>query len=143
MLVQDVLNSKASDALFTIGPQATVNELLDAFAEHNIGAVVVSNDGMSLLGIVSERDVVRKLRTAEQPGSVTVESIMSSQVETCSAEDPLDRLTALMTEYRVRHIPVLADGRLVGVVSIGDAVKARMDQLEFERDQLHSYVSGR
>jgi len=142
MLVQDILKSKASGAVHTITPSATVTELLDAFAEHNIGALVVSTDGVSLQGIVSERDVVRKLRNVEQPGTATVEAIMSTKVETCAPDDPLDKLAALMTERRVRHIPVLQDGSLVGVVSIGDAVKARMDQLQFERDQLHSYVSG-
>lgn len=142
MLVQDVLRSKDSDAIFTISPDASVSDLLDAFAEHNIGALVVSVDGTSVRGIVSERDVVRKLRSADQPGQVTVETIMSSNVETCSPDDPLDTLTALMTEHRVRHIPVLDGAALIGVVSIGDAVKARMDQLQFERDQLHSYVSG-
>lgn len=142
MLVQDILKSKASGAVHTIAPSATVTELLDAFAEHNIGALIVSTDGVSLQGIVSERDVVRKLRNAEQPGTATVEAIMSTKVETCAPDDPLDKLAALMTERRVRHIPVLQDGSLVGVVSIGDAVKARMDQLQFERDQLHSYVSG-
>lgn len=142
MLVQDILKSKVSGAVHTIAPTATVTELLDAFAEHNIGALIVSTDGVSMQGIVSERDVVRKLRNTEHPGTVTVETIMSTTVETCAPDDPLDKLAALMTERRVRHIPVLQDGSLVGVVSIGDAVKARMDQLQFERDQLHSYVSG-
>src|SRR5699024_4270293 len=125
MLVQDILKSKASGAVHTITPSATVTELLDAFAEHNIGALVVSTDGVSLQGIVYERDVVRRLRNVEQPGTATVEAIMSTKVETCAPDDPLDKLAALMTERRVRHIPVLQDGSLVGVVSIGDAVKAR------------------
>ena len=142
MRVSDVLSSKGSATIFTIKPEATVSELLDALAEHNVGALVVSADGTSMLGIVSERDIVRKLRDVEDARSATVESIMTSDVQVCAPDDSFGSLMTVMTERRVRHVPVLDGDELVGVLSIGDAVKYRMDQLEFERDQLNNYVSG-
>jgi CBS domain-containing protein len=143
MRVSDVLTSKGSGTVFTIRPDATMNELLDSLAEHNIGAMVVSDDGQGILGIVSERDVVRKLRGFDAPREeVTVGQIMTTDVQVCAPEDSFAELMNVMTEHRVRHVPVLEEGHLVGVLSIGDAVKYRMDQLEFERDQLNNYVSG-
>lgn len=142
MRVSDVLASKGSNAIFTILPEASIRELLDVLAEHNIGAMVVSDDGESMIGIVSERDVVRKLRDVENARDVTVASIMTTDVQVAAPEDSFGSLMQVMTDHRVRHVPVLDDGRLVGVLSIGDAVKYRTDQLEFERDQLNKYVSG-
>ncbi|MEO7117423.1 MAG: CBS domain-containing protein [Candidatus Limnocylindrales bacterium] len=142
MRVRDVLASKGSDAVFTISPESSVGELLDVLAEHNVGALVVSDDGHTMLGIVSERDIVRKLRTAENARDMTVGSIMTTDVRVCGPDDSFGSLMLIMTEHRIRHVPVLDDGDLVGVLSIGDAVKHRMEQLEFERDQLNKYVSG-
>jgi CBS domain-containing protein len=142
MRVHDVLVSKGSTEVFTIAPTATVRELLDVLADLNVGALVVSDDGSSMLGIVSERDIVRKLRDVPDARSVAVRDIMTTDVRVCSPADSFGALMAVMTEHRVRHVPVLDDGRLVGVLSIGDAVKHRMEQLEFERDQLSSYVAG-
>jgi CBS domain-containing protein len=102
----------------------------------------VSDDGQGILGIVSERDVVRKLRGVEEPRQATVGQIMTTDVQVCAPDDSFADLMTVMTEHRVRHVPVLEEGSLVGVLSIGDAVKYRMDQLEFERDQLNNYVSG-
>lgn len=142
MRVSDVLASKGSDAIFTIRPDASIRELLDVLAERNVGAMVVSDDGETMIGIVSERDVVRKLRDVDNARDVTVASIMTTDVRVAEPEDSFKSLMIAMTEHRVRHIPVLENGRLVGVLSIGDAVKHRMDQLEFERDQLNKYVTG-
>ncbi len=142
MRVRDVLTAKGSAVVFTISPDASVEELLDLLAEHNIGALLVSTDGKTMTGIVSERDVVRKLRGLERPRSATVGQIMTTDVQVCSPDDSFGSLMSSMTEHRVRHIPVLEDGEIVGVLSIGDAVKFRMDQLEFERDQLENYVQG-
>ncbi|NRQ50017.1 CBS domain-containing protein [Aeromicrobium stalagmiti] len=142
MRVNDVLSSKGSDAVYTIAPDATVRELMDRLADLNVGALVVSTDGSAMLGIVSERDIVRKLRGTENAREMAVSDIMTTDVRVCSPEDSFGGLMAIMTEHRIRHVPVLADGRLVGVLSIGDAVKHRMEQLEFERDQLNSYVAG-
>ncbi len=142
MRVSDVLASKANDAIFTIRPDASIRELLDVLAERNVGAMVVSDDGESMIGIVSERDIVRKLRDVDNARDVTVSSIMTTDVQVAAPDDSFKSLMIAMTEHRVRHIPVLEDGRLVGVLSIGDAVKHRMEQLQFERDQLNKYVSG-
>ena len=140
MRIADVLRGKGG-AVVTINPDATVTELLDGLASHNIGAmVVVGPDGVH--GIVSERDVVRQLHThGAAVLSLPVEKIMTTLVSTASKSDTVDSLTLLMTENRVRHVPVLEDGKLIGIVSIGDVVKTRMQELEIEHEQLHSYIT--
>jgi CBS domain-containing protein len=140
MRVADVLRSKGG-AVVTIEPGATVTELLAGLARHNIGAmVVVGPDGV--VGIVSERDVVRQLHAhGASVLSRPVEAIMTAAVSTASKSDTVDSLTALMTENRVRHVPVLEDGKLIGIVSIGDVVKTRMEELESEHQQLQSYIT--
>ena len=140
MRISDVLRAKGNQVV-TIKPEVTVRELVAMLAEFNIGAVVVASDTSHLLGIVSERDVVRKLRDFDEPQSITVEQIMTTDVRVCAPDDSFGSLMAVMTEHRVRHVPVLDGETLIGVLSIGDAVKHRMDQLEFERDQLNNYVS--
>ena len=140
MRISDVLTSKPGDQVITIGPDATVRELLGLLAQHNIGAVVVSADGERVDGIVSERDVVRRLAESDTVLDGAVSAIMTSDVETCAPDVPLDDLRALMTERRIRHVPVVTDGRLTGIISIGDVVKSSIGQLEFERDQLDSYL---
>jgi CBS domain-containing protein len=140
MRIADVLRGKGGSVV-TINPEATVAELLAGLAEHNIGAMVVAGpDGLK--GIVSERDVVRQLH-AHGASLLTqpVENIMTSMVSTCSKSDTVDSLTLLMTEHRVRHVPVLEDGNLIGIVSIGDVVKTRMEELESEHEQLQSYIT--
>ncbi len=142
MRVHEVLTSKGSGTVFTIAPDATVRELLGVLADRNIGALIVSADGTTMLGIVSERDIVRKLRDVENARDLTVSEIMTTDVRVCGPDDSFGSLMAVMTEHRVRHVPVIDEGRLIGVLSIGDAVKHRMEQLEFERDQLNNYVAG-
>ena len=140
MRIADVLRGKGG-AVVTINPDATVAELVAGLADHNIGAMVVTGpDGVK--GIVSERDVVRQLHThGASVLSRPVEDIMTSVVSSCSKEDTVDSLTLLMTENRVRHVPVLEDGKLIGIVSIGDVVKTRMQELESEHEQLQSYIT--
>ena len=140
MRISEVLGGKGSQDVVTVRPEATVRELLALLAERNIGAVVVSTDGVALDGIVSERDVVRGLNQDEATLDHPVSSIMSAKVHTCERSQPVHDLMVAMTERRIRHVPVVEDGRLVGIVSIGDVVKSRMGELEFERDQLDSYV---
>ncbi|MCD4534352.1 CBS domain-containing protein [Nocardioides sp. cx-169] len=141
MRIGDILQAKSSTEVITIGPDAGVRELLALLAEHNIGAVIVSADGSSLDGIVSERDVVRHLHTDGTVINNNVASIMTETVETCAPEDALDGVMQTMTERRFRHIPVCSEGgALVGIISIGDVVKHKIGQLTFERDQLDSYV---
>jgi len=139
MRIQDVIRGKPSQDVVTVSPDATVRELLALLAEHNIGALVVSGDGREVAGIVSERDIVRKLKEGEILDG-PVSAIMTSSVHTAQPDSQLDDLMALMTEQRIRHVPVVEDGRLAGIISIGDVVKHRISQLEFERDQLDSYV---
>ena len=140
MKIKDVIAGKAIQDVVTIQPDASVRELLALLAEHNIGAAVVSTDGSSVDGIVSERDIVRTLHGNDSALASTVSDIMTSQVQVCELSNSLDDVRKTMTEGRFRHLPVCDDGRLVGVISIGDVVKAYIDQVEFERDQLDSYV---
>ena len=142
MRIRQVLASKPAHDVVTVKPDATVRELIGLLAEHNIGALVVSADGAQVDGIVSERDVVRRLHEDESVLESAVSVIMSAEVETCEGDHTVDELMAMMTERRFRHVPVVADGKLTGIVSIGDVVKSRMSELQFERDQLDSYVQG-
>ena len=142
MRIRDVLESKGATSVVTIRPEATLAELIEVLTEHNFGALVVSDDGRHLAGIVSERDVVRRLREGPQALGVLVSDVMTTDVHVCEPKDSLNDLMRLMTTARVRHIPVVVDGELAGLVSIGDAVKARISELEFERDQLNQYVAG-
>ncbi|MFC5233471.1 CBS domain-containing protein [Pseudonocardia zijingensis] len=141
MRIADVLRKKGS-AVATVGPDVTVADLLGELASHNVGALPVVEGGR-LIGIVSERDVVRRLHAggADLLGA-KVGDIMTTEVTTCSPNDDVTDLAAIMTSRRFRHLPVLVDGRLAGIVSIGDLVKARIDLLESERAQLQNYIAG-
>ncbi len=144
MRIGEVLKAKSSngiDGIVTIAPTAGVKDLLAAMAENNVGALIVSSDGTTLTGIVSERDVVRRLHSDGTVINNTVEAIMTAEVETCTSETLLDELMSVMTSRRIRHVPVVDDGVLTGIISIGDVVKHKMSQLEFERDQLDHYVN--
>jgi CBS domain-containing protein len=140
MKIRDVIQHKGSPVVVTIGPDASVRELVALLAEHNVGALVVSEDGERVAGIVSERDVVRRLHQDAAVLDQAVSAIMTADVRTCAGDDGLTELMQTMTEHRIRHVPVVADGRLTGIISIGDVVKNRIGELEFERDQLDSYV---
>lgn len=140
MRIGDVLKAKPSHEVVTIGPDAGVRELLARLAEHNVGALIVSSDGTTIDGIVSERDVVRHLHSDGTVINNTVRAIMTAVVQTAEQDTQVDELMKTMTERRIRHVPVVEGDRLVGIISIGDVVKHRIDQLEFERDQLDSYV---
>jgi CBS domain-containing protein len=142
MRINQVLAGKGSHEVVTVRPDASVRELIGMLAEHNIGALVVSRDGSAVDGIVSERDVVRRLHEDEHVLDSPVSQIMTADVHTCEGDQPVTSLMAVMTQQRVRHVPVVKDGNLAGIVSIGDVVKSRMSELEFERDQLDSYVHG-
>ncbi|HMY09084.1 MAG: CBS domain-containing protein [Nocardioidaceae bacterium] len=141
MRIHEVMGAKiAHRDVVSISPEASVAELIDLLNEHNIGAVVVSADGESIAGIVSERDVVRKIKVIDSSLSSPVSEIMTTEVHTCSSDDVLNEIRQLMTQERVRHVPVVDEGHLIGVVSIGDVVKSHISQVEYERDQLDSYV---
>ena len=142
MRIADVLRRKG-DQVATIAPEETVTELLDRLAEYRIGALVVSTDGESVAGIVSERDIVRRLQQ-DGPSALAlqVREIMTAEVHTSVPGDLIDDVMRVMTERRVRHVPVVVDGRLAGIVSIGDVVKHRIDELQSERDHLTAYITG-
>ncbi|WP_063050966.1 CBS domain-containing protein [Nocardia arthritidis] len=143
MRISEILRRKGSEVA-TVAPDTTVRTLLATLAERNIGAVVVSPDGDTIAGIVSERDVVRSLhaRGAELLDT-PVSAIMTSAVRTCAPDDRVDGLRRTMTDHRIRHLPVVHEGRLVGIVSIGDVVKSAISELATEREHLVEYLQGR
>lgn len=143
MNVQSIIGSKGIDVA-TVRQAATLTEALAMLADHGIGALVVSGDGRAIEGIVSERDIVRAAaRTGADALTASVGSVMSTDVITCALGDGVDRLMELMTERRIRHLPVVGDsGQLAGIVSIGDVVKARLTELEQENQALSQYISG-
>jgi len=140
MHIRQLLRRKGADVA-TIDAAASVRTALELLTERGVGALVVSADGRRVDGIVSERDVVRALH---QRGAGLladpVSSVMTAQVHTCVPDAGVEELARTMTEHRVRHVPVVEHGALVGIVSIGDVVKARLDQLEEERAQLVDYI---
>lgn len=142
MRIADLLARKGT-AVLTVPPDAPISELLAVLADRNVGAAVVVEDDR-IAGIVSERDVVRHLH--QRGGdllAVPIAEIMTTVVATCRAGDELQTLSRTMTERRIRHIPVVDEHEhLAGIVSIGDVVKSRIDQLEEHRDQLEAYISG-
>lgn len=140
MKIEDIIRKKGATVV-TIQPTATVAELVELLGRHNIGAVVVSEDGERIGGIVSERDVVRHL-AADGAAVLTrpVSEIMTADVQTCKAEDSLESTAQTMTYGRFRHLPVVHEGRLSAIVSIGDVVKYRIDQLTDERNHLLEYL---
>jgi CBS domain-containing protein len=142
MRISDLLRAKGAQVV-TVTPDTTVRRLVAVLAEHRIGAVVVSGDGASVDGIVSERDIVRAL--AQRGTSVMSEqvtAIYTADVHTVTPETELDDVARMMTERRVRHAPVTVDGALRGIVSIGDVVKSRIGELETERAALTDYITG-
>ena len=142
MRISDLLRVKGTE-IVTVTPDTRVRRLLAVLAEHRIGAVVVSHNGTSIDGIASERDIVRAL--AERGAAVLSEpvtAIYTAEVRTVTPQTPLEEVMRMMTVHRVRHAPVVADGGLAGIVSIGDVVKTRIDELETERAVLTDYITG-
>src|SRR5260370_19926688 len=142
MNVETILRNKGN-WVATIRPDATIAEAVDILHEHRIGAIVVSENGEGVDGILSERDIVIAL--ADHPADLlsrSVDEIMTRTVVTCEPGDTVSDLMAEMTNRRIRHFPVVADGRLRGIVSIGDLVKSRLDEVEFQASSLRSFISG-
>jgi CBS domain-containing protein len=141
MRIYELLRRKGF-AVITVRPNTTVLEVIGLLKEYNLGSVVISPDGRQVAGIVTERDIVRRLTDGTEFLNGPVSEIMITDVHTCTAKDSVQSLMEIMTEQRIRHLPVVDDrGALTGIVSIGDAVKSHITQLEFERDQLEGYVS--
>ncbi|HMI35896.1 MAG TPA: CBS domain-containing protein [Propionibacteriaceae bacterium] len=141
MRIYELLRGKGFDVI-TVRPTTSVSEALALLKEYNLGAVVVSTDGMEISGILTERDIVRRLCEGSDFLDSPVSDVMTSEVLTCRPDESVQSLMDTMTEQRIRHLPVVDDfGRLAGLVSIGDVVKSHISQIEFERDQLEGYVS--
>ena len=142
MNVETILQNKGR-AVATIRPEDTVGAAVDALISGNIGALVASEDGAAVDGIISERDIVHALA---QHGSgllaLTVAEVMTRPAVTCDPSESVGKLMAEMTNRRIRHFPVVRNGRLCGIVSIGDVVKNRLDEIEYEAKSLRSFISG-
>jgi CBS domain-containing protein len=142
MNVETILRTKGR-TVATIRPDETVGAAVDELISRNIGALVVSEDGESVDGIISERDVVHALAAhGINLMSLKIAEVMTRPVVTCDPADSVDRLMAEMTNRRFRHFPVVEDGRLCGIVSIGDVVKNRLDEVEYEARSLRSFIAG-
>jgi len=144
MIVSQILKSKALDGVLTLTTDASVSEAASIMSEKRIGTIVVSNDGgQTAAGILSERDIVRELgRRGASCMTETVSDLMTTKLVTCAPTDTSDVVLGKMTEGRFRHMPVLEGDRMVGLISIGDVVKARLSELAMERDALTDMVMG-
>ena len=142
MLIEQILAGKGRDVV-TTRPDATIAEVAKLLKAKRIGAVVVTDADGGLCGIISERDLARGLADhGAKLLDMRVSQLMTAEVVTCSPEDGLDQLMQQMTEGRFRHLPVIEDGRMIGIISIGDVVKHRLQELETETHMLQDYIAG-
>ncbi|MBN2630644.1 MAG: CBS domain-containing protein [Rhodobacteraceae bacterium] len=143
MLVSQILKSKADDDVVTVPTGTEVSHVAEILATRKIGTVVVSNDGKTILGIVSERDIVKDVaRNGTVCLIALVEAVMTHPVQTCTRSDRSDAVLERMTVGRFRHMPVVEGDRMVGLISLGDVVKARLSQLAVENDALEGMIKG-
>ncbi|MBA3910511.1 MAG: histidine kinase [Rhodobacter sp.] len=143
MLVQQILKSKGDYAVVTVPPGTTVSKAAELLSSRRIGAVVVSPDGKRVAGIISERDIVRELgRLGASCLSDTVDSLMTAKIVSCTRNESTDEVLGRMTEGRFRHMPVMEGDQMVGLISIGDVVKARLMELSAEKDALEGMIKG-
>ena len=143
MLVQQILKSKADDGVVTVPPGTTVAQVAELLSARRIGAVIISRDGKEAEGIVSERDIVRELGR-RGPSCLTdkVEAIMTAKLVSCRRGHTAREVLVKMTEGRFRHMPVIEEGEMIGMISIGDVVKARLSELATEREALEGMIRG-
>uniref|UniRef100_UPI003B51659B CBS domain-containing protein n=1 Tax=Roseovarius indicus TaxID=540747 RepID=UPI003B51659B len=143
MLVQQILKSKGNDGVITIKPGTRVSEAAQILAERRIGGLVVSSNGETAEGILSERDIVRSLAVrGANCMQETVDEMMTRNPVCCTRQDSSDAVLTRMTDGRFRHMPVVEDGKLVGIVTIGDVVKARLQELAMEKSALEGMIMG-
>ncbi len=143
MLVSQILKSKADDSVFTALPSITIAQAAQMLSERRIGTLLISEDGTTPAGIVSERDIVRELgKSGEGCLKGKVSTIMTSKLVTCTRDVRADAVLTQMTEGRFRHMPVVEEGALVGLISLGDVVKARLTELSMEKDALEGMIRG-
>jgi CBS domain-containing protein len=142
MHVAVILNKKGTDVVTTT-PERTIADTVRLLDEHRIGAVIVLGAGGAVAGVLSERDVVRAIAChGERALAISVGELMSRDLVVCTPEDTVQDIMALMTLRRIRHVPVISDGRLSGIISIGDVVKHRLGEIELEAESLRAYVQG-
>ena len=143
MLVSQILKSKSDDGVVTLPPGTIISRIAEVLSARRIGAVVISPDGKKLVGIVSERDIVREVgRRGGACLNDSVDTIMTAKVVACTRGDIADDVLQKMTDGRFRHIPVLEGTELIGLISIGDVVKARLSELHMEKDALEGMIKG-
>ena len=143
MLVQQILGSKAGGGVLSVKPTDSVSDAIKLLSEKRIGSVVVSANGESLDGILSERDVVRELgRRGAAVLAEPVSALMTAKIVTCSETDTADQILKMMTDGRFRHLPVMREGKMIGLISIGDVVKARLSELSMEKNALEGMIMG-
>lgn len=143
MLVQQILNAKPEQGVATVAPGSTLRQAVGVLSERRIGAVIVSSDGKRIAGILSERDVVRELgKRGAACMDDPVERVMTAAIVSCTRSDTAVQVLERMTEGRFRHMPVMEAGQMIGLISIGDVVKARLDELAMEKDALEGMIKG-
>lgn len=143
MIVQQILSMKPQTGTITIAPSATLNEAVEILSAHRIGAVVVSVDGKTVAGILSERDVVRELgKYGTSCLTKKVDQVMTSKIVSCGRSETALEVLQTMTDGRFRHMPVIEGGQMIGLISIGDVVKARLAELAAEKDALEGMIKG-
>ena len=143
MLVQQILTSKGDHGVITVAPGTTVQQVAELLSSKRIGAVIVSADGKAAKGIVSERDIVRELgRRGAACLDDKVESLRTAKIVSCTRAEGTDAVLGRMTDGRFRHMPVIEEGQMVGLISIGDVVKARLMELAAEKDALEGMIKG-
>jgi len=141
--VQQIINSKATSDVITVKLGSLVSETAKILAERRIGAVVVYNEGTTVEGILSERDIVRELaRSGAACLSFVVDKIMTKNPVTCLLQNSAEQVLQTMTEGRFRHMPVVENGKLIGLITLGDVVKARLSELAMEKDALEGMIKG-
>lgn len=143
MLVSQILKTKSDEGVVTVRPGTTVGDAAQVLSSRRIGALIISTDGKKVSGILSERDIVRELgRRGPSCLPDLVDSIMTAKIVSCTRNDSANDVMQMMTDGRFRHMPVIEDGEMVGLISIGDVVKARLSELAMEKDALEGMIKG-
>jgi CBS domain-containing protein len=143
MKVKEILRDKGS-AVYTIGPEQSVSEALREMHKHKIGALLVVDEAGKILGILTERDILRVCEIqAHRLAEIAVHQEMTADLLIALPDDDINYVTNTMTQKRIRHVPIVSEGRLVGMISIGDVTKARLEQAEFEARHLYDYITGK
>jgi CBS domain-containing protein len=143
VIVQEILKGKKNDGVITVAPGTSVEKAAGVLSENRIGSVVISDDGKTFSGILSERDIVRELgKRGTSCMADKVDDMMTKLIETCELGEQAESVLTRMTEGRFRHMPVMQDGTMIGIITIGDVVKARLTELAMEKAALEGMIMG-